>query len=328
MRSLKHRGNIRVLFWLFSLTLVSLPLTSCSPKPAKVEKISIFTGGVAGTYYPLGEALAKIINGKVKGVEALVVSSEGSVANARAIAGKEARLALIQNDIADYAYRGTEMFDGSRVDNIRGIASWYPQAVQFVTLKESGIKSISELKGKRVGVGAPESGTMVEALAILGIAGINRQNTTILNLDFAEVAIALQNGTIEAGCIVSGIPTPAVIDVANSRDVYILEIPDEIYYSVKQQHPFFVRQLIPSGTYKGLDKDTSTVAVMAMLVTRADLPEEIIYNVTKVGFENLDILVAAHTSAKDININTALEGMTIPLHPGAQRYYREKGWVK
>lgn len=328
MRLSKHLGIMMVIVLLLSSALVGSSILGCSTIPTKVERLSIFTGGTSGTYYPLGEALSNIINSKVAGVEASAVSSEGSVANARKIAEKEADLALIQNDIAEYAYKGNEMFAGSPVSNIRGIASWYPEIIQFVTLKEFDIETISDLKGKRVAVGAPGSGTMVEALAILGVAGINHQNATILDLDFKEVAVALQDKTIEAGCIVAGIPTSAVIDVANSQKVYILEITDDIYYAIKKQHPFFVRQLIPSGTYKGLDKDIKTVAVMAMLVARADLSEDIVYNITKAMFENLDTLVATHTRAKDINLNTALEGMSIPLHPGAQRYYKEKGLVK
>jgi len=177
-------------------------------------------------------------------------------------------------------------------------------------------------------VGAPGSGTMVEALAILDAAGINHQNAIIQELDFKEVAVALQDKTIEAGCIVAGIPTLAIVDVADSREVYILEISDDIYDAIKKQHPFFVRRVIPSGTYNGLDKDVRTVAVMAMLVTRADLPEDTVYNITRAMFENLDILTATHIRANDIMLDTALEGMTIPLHPGAQRYYREMGIIE
>lgn len=319
---------MKIIALLLSLSLIGLPIMGCSTAPVKVESVSIYTGSISGTYYPLGEALANIINSKVNGVQSSAVSSGGSVANAGEIAKKEAELALIQNDIADYAYNGTEMFAGNRVDNIRAIAAWYPETIQFVTLKEFGIKAISDVKGLRVGVGAPGSGTMVEALAILDKAGINRQNTTIRDLDFKEVAIALQDKTIEAGCIVAGIPTPAIVDVANARDVYILEITDDIYNSINKQHPFFVQQLVPSGTYKGLDKAIKTVAVKAMLVTRADMPDDIVYNITKAMFENLDILAAAHPRARDINLNTALDGMSIPLHPGALKYYKEKGQIK
>lgn len=324
----KYRGIITVTVLVFTLALVGLSISGCSTAAVKVEKISIFTGGIAGTYYPLGEALASIINSKVAGVEASVISSGGSVDNARAIAVKDAGLALIQNDIADYAYKGNEMFTGNTVSQIRGIASWYPETIQFVTLKDSGIKTISDLKGKTVAVGAPGSGTRVETLTILDAAGINPQNTTTLDLDFKEVVASLQDKTIDAGCIVAGIPTSAVIDVANSQEIYILETTDDSYNTLKKQYPFFTRQLIPSGTYRGLNKDIQTVAVLSILVTRAEIPENTVYNITRAMFENLATLVAKHTRARDINLNTALEGMTIPLHPGAQKYYKEKGFIK
>jgi TRAP transporter TAXI family solute receptor len=318
---------ITVTVILLTLALLVLTLPGCSAAD-RVEKISIYTGGVTGTYYPLGEALAGIINNKVAGVEAAAISSAGSVENARAVAEKTAGLALVQNDIADYAYRGREMFLGRPVSNIRGIASWYPETVQFVTLKESGIKTINDLKGLWIAVGTPGSGTRVEAMSILNSIGINSQNTIMRELDFNEVTASLQDATIDAGCIVAGIPTPAVVELAGSREVSILETTDDSFNTINKQYPFFTRQIIPSGTYRGLDKDVQTVAVLSMLVTGADVPEKTIYNVTRAMFENLDALVAGHTRARDINLDTALVGMTIPLHPGAQKYYREKGLLK
>lgn len=307
------------------VVMLWLLLMSASLGCSQDDKLAIFTGGESGTYYPLGQALARIIDSEVKDMEASAVSSEGSVSNARAISAEEAGLALIQNDIADYAYKGSQMFSGSPAGNIRGIAAWYPETIQFVVLKESGIMSIGELAGKRVGVGAPGSGTAVEALAILGMAGINKQNSDIQYLDFKEVAAALQNGSIDAGVVTAGLPTPAITELSGAREVYILEIPDGIYDSIKELHPFFVRQSVSAGTYNGLGQDISTLGVMAMLVTRESLPEETVYNITKAIFENLEILVDAHPRAGDINLDTALEGISIPLHPGAERYYRELG---
>ncbi len=307
------------------LTLTGLSPAGCT---AKVERISVFTGGTSGTYYPLGEALVGIINSKVEGVESSVVSSGGSVDNARAIAAKQAGLALIQNDIADYAYNGSEMFAGNPAVSIRGIASWYPETIQFVTLKESGIKTIGDLKGKIVAVGAPGSGARVEAMAILDADGVNPQNTAVLDLDYKEAVASLKDKTIDAACIVAGIPTSAVIEAASFADIYILETLEDAYNKLKKQHPFFIRQLIPGGTYRGLDRDIQTTAVLSMLVTREDISDNTVYKITGAMFENLDTLTAAHVRAKDININFALEGMTVPLHPGAVRYYKEKGLIE
>ncbi len=294
---------------------------------AEVYHLTILTGGSAGTYYPIGGAMANIINKYVEGVEATAVTSGASVANARKISEKEAELALLQNDIAYYAYHGVEMFKDNPVKNIRGIATLYPEVIQIVTLKDKGIRTIYDLKGKKVAVGAPGSGTAVDALQILEVAGINESNTQFEYLSFKEVSDALKDGTIDAGFIVAGIPTSAVMELASVRDVYIVEVPDEIYEKLKEKYPFYTQYTIPAGTYKGLDKDVKSVAVMAMLATREDIPEDVIYKVTKAIFEHTDELVEAHQRAKDITLETALDGMSIPLHPGAEKYYKEKGLI-
>ncbi len=316
------------------LAIVAILVAGCAEKEAKpaekAEKyhITILTGGASGTYYPIGGAMAKIINKYVKGVEATAVTSGASVANARKLGDKEAELALLQNDIAYYAYNGIEMFKEKPVRNIRGIATLYPEVIQIVTLKDSGIKTIYDLKGRRVAVGAPGSGTAVDAMQILNAAGINESNTDIRYLNFKEVADALKDGTIDAGFIVAGIPTAAVTDIAAVRDIYIVEIPDEIYQKLHEKYKFYIQYTIPAGSYKGLDKDVKSVAVLAMLATREDIPEDIIYNITKAIFEHTDELVAAHERAKDITLQTALDGMSIPLHPGAEKYYKEVGLIK
>ncbi|ADB58365.1 TAXI family TRAP transporter solute-binding subunit [Archaeoglobus profundus] len=295
----------------------------------EVYHLTILTGGAAGTYYPIGGAMANIINKYVyvDGVEATAVTSGASVANARKLGSGEAELALLQNDIAYYAYHGIEMFKDNPIKNIRGIATLYPEVIQIVTLKDKGIRTIYDLKGKKVAVGAPGSGTAVDALQILEAAGINESNTHFEYLNFKEVADALKDGTIDAGFIVAGVPTSAVMELASVRDVYIVEVPDEIYEKLKEKYPFYTQYIIPAETYKGLDKDVKSVAVMAMLATREDIPKDIIYKVTKAIFEHTDELVEAHQRAKDITLETALDGMSIPLHPGAEKFYKEKGLI-
>jgi TRAP transporter TAXI family solute receptor len=321
--------TVRLVIPIMLLAVIVMLVPGCgAPGPAQVQKLTIFTGGTAGTYYPLGGGLAKIINEKTKVAEASVVSSGASAANARKIAEKEAGLALIQNDVAAQAYNGEEAFKDGAIKNIRGVATWYPETIQFVTLKEFNIRTLADLKGKKVGIGAPGSGTVIEALAILGGAGINRQNAELRDLDFKEVALGLQDKTLQAGVVVAGIPTAAVTDVATTRDVYIVEVPDEAYNAIKGKFPYFVQQTIPANTYKGMDKSVKTVAVMAILVTREDVPTDVIYQITKAMFENLDTLVATHARAKDISLKGAVEGMPIPLHPGAEKYYKEKGILK
>jgi hypothetical protein len=301
--------------------------TPTTTVPPEEVQLTILTGGAAGTYYPIGGAMAKAINDYAKGVKATAVTSGASVTNARKIGDKEAELALLQNDVAYYAYNGLEMFKDKPVTNMRGIATLYPEVIQIVTLKETGIKTVYDLKGKKVAVGAPGSGTAVDALQILKAAGIDESNTQIEYRDFKEVADGLKDKTIDAGFIVAGVPTAAVSDVAAVRDVMIVEVPDDIYQKLTKDYKFYVQHTIPAGTYKGQDEDVKTVAVLAMLVTREDMPEDVIYEVTKAIFEHRDVLVAAHKRAEDITLETALDGMPIPLHPGAEKYYKEKGLI-
>lgn len=310
-----------MLIGLLVIALVALGV-GCVPGAVKV---TIYTGGTAGTYYPLGGAMAKIITDYAPGIEGTAVTSGASVTNARLIAEKEAEIVLLQNDIASYAYNGIEMFAESPVENIRGMAVLYPELIQIIALK--GINTVYDLKGKKVGIGAPGSGTAACALQILDAAGITRANTNLSDLDFKEVSSALKDKTIDAGIIVAGIPTAAVTDVATVREVMPVAVPDEIYEKIKTQYPFYVKVTIPAGTYKGLDKDVETVAVMAMLGVRADLSEEVIYEITKAIFEHTDILVATHKRAVDITLETALDGMSIPLHPGAEKYFKEQGLI-
>lgn len=318
---------------LILLIAASLLLLGCAQEqkpgtttpPAEVKEVTIVTGGSSGTYYPIGGAMAQILTKYVPGVKATAVTSGASVVNARKVGELEAEFGLLQNDVAYYAYNGLEMFKDSKLDKLRGVATLYPEIIQIVTLKENNIKTIYDLKGKKVAVGAPGSGTAVDAMQILKAAGIDESNTEIRYLNFKEVSDALKDKTIDAGFIVAGIPTAAVSDIAAVRDVAIVEVPDEIYQKLKEDYPFYTQVTIPAGTYKGVDEDVKTVAVLAMLATNADLPDDLVYQITKAIFEHRDELVAAHKRAEDITLETALEGMSIPLHPGAEKYYKEKG---
>jgi len=316
-----------LLLRLLIVIIMVFPIAGCGSKavPAEPVKLTIGTGGTTGTYYPIGGALAKIITDFVAGAEATAITSEGSVANARSIGSKEAELTMIENNIAYYAEQGIQMFEEQPVKDIRGIATLYPEIVQIVTLKEYGITGLSDLKGKKAGVGAPGSGTAVHILEIFKAAGLDETNVDIQYLDFAECAEALKNGTIHAGCVVAGIPTLAVRDIASVKEVAIVTVPDEIYSQLSGKYPFYVSVSIPAGTYTGVDEDTVTIAVQAMLTTRADIPEDLVYDVTKAIFEHTDVLIAAHERGKDITLETALDGMSIPIHPGARRYFEDKG---
>jgi hypothetical protein len=296
-----------------------------------VRLLSLVTGGTAGVYFPLGGAMAEIWNQRVSGVRVASQSSGASVANVQFLARGDAHLGLIQNDIAYYAEKGTEVFaePGSNrprpISGIRGIAMLYPETIQIVTLKNKNIRSVGDLVGKKVVVGAAGSGTEANARQILSVHDIFYRMIRPDFLSFAAGVDQLRDGLTDAVFITAGVPTAAVTDVASSREIFIVPVSNEALEALRARWPFYTRQTFPAETYRGLTGPVSTVAVMAMLVARADLPDDLVYNLTKALWENLDRMRAAHARGRDFELMRALDGMPIAVHPGAARYYSEKG---
>jgi TRAP transporter TAXI family solute receptor len=306
------------------------PVTSPTPSPTTPPpspyELKIFTGGTGGVYYPLGTKLADMLNKYSAGrIKATASTSGASVANARALAAGDASLVFIQNDIAFYAYKGIYMFEGSRVEVIRGVAVLYPEIIQIVVRADSGIRSLKDLEGKIVAVGAAGSGTAVEAEIILRAAGL-WDKITPQYLDFRQAAESLKLGTVHAAFIVAGIPTAAVQELAATTPVNLVSIPQDLHSKlVAQGYRFFIPVNVPKGTYSGMTEDVQTLAVLAMLAVRADVPEDVVYKVLDIMFTYIGELRAAHARAEAISLEKALEGMPIPLHPGAVKYYKDKG---
>ena len=287
------------------------------------EEVTIFTGGTAGVYFPLGSKYAEMLNNHSDIIDANAVTSGASVTNAKAIGTNECQAALLQNDVAYYALKGTNMFEAA-IPELSGVACLYPETIQFVVLADSSIMTLDDLAGKNVAVGAPGSGTAVACEQILTAAGI-WTGITRFDLNFAEAASALKLGEVDAGFIVAGAPTPAIEELAISSDVRILEIPDGILAAlISGGYPFYIRQNIPAGTY-GMSGGVATVAVQAMLAVRKDLPEDVVYDMTKILFTQLEELRTAHTKANEVTLKGALDGMSLPLHPGAVKYFEEAG---
>lgn len=323
------------------IMILSLGLTACAPKteapatggetpaPAPAEKvyISIATGGTAGTYYPLGGAMAKIFNENVPGVTANAQSTGASVENIGLVSKGEAEIAFVQNDITFYAFNGTEMFDGKeKLANVRGMAMLYPEVVQVIATKSSGITSIADLKGKKVAVGAPGSGAEANARQILASFGIQYSDLAKADfLSFNEAADQLKNKQIDAAFITAGLPTSAVTEVAQTTDIVIVQIESAKIAEMAATYPFYTEVVVPGGTYKGNDADITTTAVMAMLVVNESMDETLAYNLTKSLFEQRQVIIDTHQRGNDIKLETALEGMPIDVHPGAQKYYDEMG---
>ncbi len=285
--------------------------------------LSIATGGTSGTYYPVGGAIAKVLNENIDNMNASAQSTGASVTNTRLIYNQEVELAILQNDIASYAVNGQNQFADNQVNNMRGIAALYPEVIQIIVRDDAGIESIADLEGKSVAVGAPGSGAEANASQILEFFGLTYDDIEEDYLSFGEAASRLKDRQIDAAFLTAGIPTAAVMDVAATQDISLLNFSDSDIASLNESYPYLTGVTVPAGTYNGLDSEVQTVALKAILVADSDLSEDVVYNITKAIFENRDTLIAAHDRARDIKLESAMDGMTVELHPGAQRYYDE-----
>ncbi|MBM7618820.1 TRAP transporter TAXI family solute receptor [Bacillus tianshenii] len=283
--------------------------------------MSMLTGGTSGTYYPLGGEMAKIITDET-GIQTDALSSNASADNAAALAKGEADLAFVQTDVIANAIEGKGAFEGKAIDNVMAIGSLYPETVQIVTTPKSGIKSVEDLKGKKVSVGAPGSGTYMNAEQILEIHGMTMDDIDAQNLDFGESTGGIQDGNIDAAFITSGTPTGAVEGLSASADVVIVPVAQDKIDALIEKYPYYAADTIPAGTY-GLESEVTTVAVLAMLAVTDSLSEDLVYDITKAIYENSGSL--AHAKGKLITLETATDGIGIDFHPGAEKYFKEKG---
>lgn len=286
------------------------------------QNLSLLTGGTGGTYYPLGGQIGKIITDNTD-ANITPQTSGASAENMETLRAGEAEIAFSQTDIAAYAIEGKEMFEGKPIDNIQAIGSIYPETVQLVTTEKSGIKSVEDLKGKSVSVGAPGSGAYINAMQLLEIHGLTSDDIKAQNLSFDESTDGIQSGTIDAAFVTAGTPTGAVEALSAQNDVVIVPFADDKIQSLIEKYPYYAKDTIPSGTY-GIKADVNTVVVKAMLVVTKDLDENLVYEMTKALYENTDKIT--HAKGKFITAETALEGLgDMKLHPGAAKYFEEKG---
>ncbi len=287
------------------------------------EYLSIATGGTSGTYYPIGGAMAKAVSNGT-GIQATAETGNASVANINLVGKGDIAVAFAQNDTCYWAYHGQQMFK-QPLKNLRVVASLYPEHVQLIATKEANVKTLADLKGKRVGVGAPGSGVEADVQALFQIAGLKYADMKVDFLDFGATTNRFKDNQIDAGFVVAGYPTASIMDLATTKDVALVNFDDKFMADLIKAHPYFVPGVIPAGTYRGMDKETHTPAMMALLITHDKVSEDVIYKFTKALFENLDTVHASHAKAKEITLDTALTGLTVPLHPGAAKYYKEKG---
>ncbi|CAM5797035.1 TAXI family TRAP transporter solute-binding subunit [Brevibacillus borstelensis] len=291
---------------------------------AEQKFLTIATGGSSGPYYTIGGAMSKIYKEKL-GYNASVQSTGASVENINLLKTKKADLAFVMSDVTSFAYEGQENFkESGAIKDLRAMAGLYLNYVQVVTLKDRNIKSIADLKGKRVGVGAPNSGVEVNARMVLAGHGITYNDIKADYLSYAEAIEQLKNNAIDAAFVTSGLPNSTVIDLMTTKDVEIVPIKKEDVDKMAEKFPFFVSAEIPAGLYKN-DQPVQTAAIRNIMLVRSDFSDEQVYKLTKAFFENIDALKEAHNAAKDIDVKEAGKNLVVPLHPGAEKYYKEVG---
>jgi len=285
---------------------------------------SITTGGVGGTYYPIGGALAQILRNNVPDVSTTAQTGNASVANCNLIRSHEIQSALTQNNVAYWAYTGTERFaDQKPAENLRAIASLYRETIQIVARKSAKISQISDMRGKRIIVGAPGSGTEIDARKILAAHGITYDDIKEDFLDFSGATQRLKDNQADAAFLTAGYPTSSVIDLSATANIVLVPIEADMIDKLMAESGYYTRATIPAGTYAGIDVDIPTVTLMAIWAVDADESTDLVYKITKALWENRDDLEKVHDKCKEITFDTALDGLGVPLHPGAEKYYRE-----
>ena len=293
--------------------------------PASAQQLSIATGGTGGVYYPIGGGFAEMINNHIDGAQATAEVTGASVENMGLIMRGDADLALVLADTAYQAYTGTGDFEGRQIENTRALASVYPNAVQLVTLAESDIHSIADLAGKRVSVGAPGSGTELNARALLEANGVSYSDFTPQRLNFNETADAIRDGDIDAGFWSVGPPTSSILNLAATRDIRLIGLSDEEIANAQEVEAVLAPYELAAGMYDGMDEAVQTIGIPNVLVVNADMDEELAYQLTQLLFENTDELIAVHPAANDTTIEFTMSSTPVPLHPGALRYFEEVG---
>jgi TRAP transporter TAXI family solute receptor len=285
--------------------------------------ITIATGGTAGTYFPLGGALAEIWNKNIAKMNANATATGASIANVAMLKNGEVDVIFVQNDGAFYAINGVELFKDKGVPEIRGMAALYNETVQLVALADSGVKTIADLRGKRVSVGAAGSGVEINARQVLEAAGLTYADIKVQYLSFAESASNLKDGNIDAAFNTAGAPTAAIQDLAASKKIVLVPVDGEVAAKLMKKWAFYTPEKIPANTYMNVSSDVMTISVKSMLACSAKLDADLVYNMLKALFANGDRMAASHKKGADIKLATALDGMSIPLHPGAEKFYKE-----
>lgn len=291
--------------------------------PAAEVKLDFGTGGTSGTYYAYGGVLSQIITNKIDGVTVTVQSTGASKANILGVADGDFHLGLVQNDVMAYAYEGTDLFkDEGAITDFSVVGALYAEVCQIIAVGD--IKTVADLKGKRISVGDAGSGVEFNARQILEAYGITFADIKVNNLGFGDSSDAIKDGKIDAFFCTAGAPTTAITELSTTKAINVLEIDDEHVKKLTDMYPFYTAYKIPADAYK-TPSDVQTVAVKATIIVSNKIDEDTIYKLTKGLFENKAEIVGAHAKGAELDTKYAVEGITVPFHPGAAKYFKEVG---
>ena len=311
----------RFLSMMLVVIMAVFALASCG---GETTKMTMGTGGSAGTYYAFGGALGSQIQ-KSTGISVNVVTSDGSKANILGIDEGDFQLGTVQSDVMAYAWAGSRSFEkDGKIDSFRVIGGLYAEAVQLVTTNPN-VKSVADLAGKKVSIGAAGSGVYFNAVDVLAAAGLDLDDIDPQYQSFADSADALKDGKIDAAFIVAGAPTPAITELFTSNTAYLVPIDGAVATKLFSDCEYYTEYTIPANTYNGQTEDVKTVTVKATLIVSADASEEDVYEITKAIFENIEAITSAHAKGAELSLDNATSGMTAPFHKGAAKYFAEKG---
>lgn len=306
---------------ILTVLLAFIMVFSCA---SALAELTFTTGGSAGTYYAFGGVLAQFISDN-SDVKISAVTGEGSAANIDMLDMHFAQLGFVQSDVAYYAYNGIrfEQYEGAPITSFKALAALYNETVQLITCNPE-IKSMEDLKGKSVSIGAAGSGVYFNAMDFLAAYDMTEADIVPQYLSFADSAEALKDGKIDAAFVVAGAPTTAVVDLCTTKGAYLVGLDEEHIAKLKEINGSYTECLIPAGTYEGIDEDVTTVAVKAIIIANDDVTDEEAYTICSTIFENVDAITAQHAKGAELDLAYASE-CGLPYHPGAAKYFAEKG---
>ena len=309
---------------MLALVLV-LSLAACGKN--EVVKMRFVTGGESGTYFAFGGTSAQHATNSDKGIEVVGLAGSGSKANCQELQAGNAELAFCQSDVMAYAYNGTNLFaTEGKIDNFSTVAALYMEQVQIVTL-DPNIKTVADLKGKRVSIGAAGSGVYFNAIDVLGCYGLTEADIIPTYQGFGDSANALKDNQIDAAFVVSGAPTTAIVELATTKTAYLVSIEDANVDKLLKTSPYYAKSIIKAGTYNGQTSDVTTVAVGAVVLARNDIPEDAIYALTADIFDDPASLVSSHAKYGEVSKEFGASITSVPYHPGAAKYFADNGFT-